>query len=151
MLKNYLLNRSSDRLARFARGLRDTYFRALSPIDRLGLVITDKGHYPPLLLRREVGDLAAFETSSAEFVAYLKLLCDLKPREHVLDIGCGCGQLALQLEAYLQDGRYTGFDVQSQAVSWCQRRISARSPHFSFFHFNAYNARYNRAGERNIE
>src|SRR5262245_7408945 len=58
----------------------------------------------------------------------------LEPRHHVLEVGCGLGNLALGLSHFLTDGRYEGFDIHGPAVRWCQRAITPRFPNFRFHH-----------------
>ena len=61
----------------------------LEPMDLAGRALNGKRRYPPLRLRRYVGPLPSFESSAAEFVAYLKILAHLQPTERLLDVGCG--------------------------------------------------------------
>jgi len=127
--------------------LRAAGLYALDPLDYASRVINNRRGLPPFHLRREVGDPSIFESSGAEFLAYSKLLCDLRPHERVLDIGCGCGLMALFLEDYLDAaGSYVGIDVQPDAIRWCQSNIASRSPNFTFLHVDGRNQRYNPSG-----
>jgi hypothetical protein len=101
---------------------------------------------PPLHMRREVGTLRDFEDNAGEIRTCMKLLCAVEPKHTILDIGCGCGRLALALEPCIPQGRYIGFDVQRKLINWCQRNISNSRPAFRFFHFNVYSDRYNPGG-----
>lgn len=115
------------------RTSRTLAYRALSPIDFLSRLINNKKDLPPVSLRRYVGDLRNFEASGAEFAAYLKLLAKLQHNEALLDIGCGCGMIALYLLDYLgQSGRYVGVDIDPSSIEWCQRNITPRNLRFRF-------------------
>lgn len=80
-------------------------------------------------------------------MSYLRLLAELRPEERVLDIGCGCGQIALHLEDYLEDkGSYLGVDIHRPSISWCQKKISSRRGNFQFAHIDVRNLAYNPEG-----
>jgi SAM-dependent methyltransferase len=77
----------------------------------------------------------------------LKLLGGLRPGSNVFDIGCGCGQIALQLIEELDErGTYVGCDISSKAITWCTKRIAHSDPRFSFFHIDVRNELYNPGG-----
>lgn len=116
----------------------------LSPLDYAGRVATDKRRQPPRHLRREVGPLQNFESSAAEFIAYLKLLCGLGPGSRFLDIGCGCGAVALQLTEYFQEGSYVGIDIQQEAIAWCSKHVTGAG--MSFQRADLRSMRYNPDG-----
>ena len=72
---------------------------------------------------------------------------DLKPTEHVLDMGCGVGRMAMPLSQYLNaEGSYVGFDIVPEAIAWCRKNISDRYAHFTFHHVDIYNQSYNPSG-----
>jgi ubiquinone/menaquinone biosynthesis C-methylase UbiE len=120
----------------------------LQPLDYGYRAINCKQFLPPLRLRRYVGPLGSFESSGAEFLRYLRELAGLRRDESVLDIGCGCGLMALQLENYLNaEGRYTGVDIHAPSIRWCVKHISARHPNFQFARVNASNSVFNPNGE----
>jgi SAM-dependent methyltransferase len=67
----------------------------------------------------------------------------LHPNSAVLDIGCGVGRLALPLTQYLDErGRYFGFDINLDAISWCHENIHPRYSNFRFAVLNAKNNHY---------
>jgi len=101
--------------------------------------MNNKKGYPPMWLRQKVGDLNDFEGSGGEYIAYLKLLCNLKRGDTLLDLGCGCGLVCLQINEnasipeYLgSDGRYVGLDIDKKLVDWCDRNIKRRYPNCQF-------------------
>lgn len=140
------------RLINVLRSARHLTLFALSPVDYLSRVLNDKTDLPPLHLRRYVGPLRSFESSGAEFMSYLRLLGELQPHECVLDIGCGCGQMALYLQDYLDDnGRYVGVDIHRPSIRWCQKQIASRRSNFQFAHIDVRNLAYNPKGRHHPE
>ena len=83
---------------------------------------------------------------------YLRSLAELRPHERVLDIGCGCGQMALHLEDYLDDrGSYVGVDIHGPSIRWCQKRIGSRRSNFRFEHIDVRNLAFNPAARHGAE
>lgn len=125
--------RLSRRPISVLRSLRTLAYLTLAPLDYVSRLVNGKADFPPLHLRRHVGPLRTFEASGAEFMTYLRLLLDLQPHESILDIGCGCGLLALQLRDFLDsDGSYTGVDIHGPSIKWCVNHIT--QPNFQFAH-----------------
>lgn len=101
---------------------------------------------PPKELVREVGG-GNFRGVGTEFFRYFTELSDLKSYEQVLDIGCGCGRIAVPLTRLLSEaGCYEGFDIQPRAIDWCQKNITKRHPNFTFTRADIFNTRYNPLG-----
>ena len=147
-LKRSLLHGMPPTALHLLRTARVGCLRVLDPVDYFSRAINNQRRLPPFHLRREVGDPSIFESSGAEFLVYSKLLGDLKSHERVLDIGCGCGLMALFLEQYLGDsGAYLGVDVQEGAIRWCRAHIGSRAPNFEFVHLDLRNQRYNPRGK----
>lgn len=102
-------------------------------------------HLPPYWLR-DVGP-EDFSAVGLEFLDYAVELGRLKPGGRVLDIGCGCGRMALPLAAYLdREALYVGLDVAADSIQWCQQHITPRFPNFHFYSIDLYNERYNPLG-----
>ena len=143
-LKQTLSRRSVNLL----RACRHFGYLALWPFDYLSRVVNNKTDFPPLHLRRYVGPLRTFESSGAEFMTYLRLLIELQPAERVLDVGCGCGLMALYLKDYLHEaGSYGGVDLHSPSVNWCAKHISSLRPDFQFRHIDVRSLAYNPKGK----
>ena len=101
---------------------------------------------PPEKLIAGIG--CGFLPVAFEFLHYFVDLVGIKPDERVLDVGCGCGRLAIPLAIYLdpQHGSYQGFDIVDDAISWAQNNIQSRFPHTSFSKVEVYNRWYNPKG-----
>jgi SAM-dependent methyltransferase len=55
----------------------------------------------------------------------------LTPDSHLLDVGCGTGQVAVSAEKFLSDrGSYFGTDLGEEAVAFCKKTY--RRPNFGF-------------------
>src|ERR1700732_279677 len=66
--------------------------------------------------------------------------CNLLPTDRILDIGSGCGRLAVPLTEYLTaEGAYDGLDIVLPMVEWCRENISTQFPRFRFHHANLKN------------
>jgi SAM-dependent methyltransferase len=75
--------------------------------------------------------------------------CGLKPNSNVLDIGSGCGRVAVKLLDYLDPpSQYHGFDVVKDMVEWCETNITAVEPRFQFHFADLDNTLYNEASEK---
>jgi len=124
--------------------MRNAGLVALGPVDYALRALNCKADLPPLHLRRYVGPLGSFESSGAEFMGYLRSLALLRPSERVLDIGCGCGQMALHLKNYLdENGGYVGVDIHRPSINWCRQKIARRHKNFQFEHIDVRNLAYN--------
>lgn len=143
-LKQTLSRRSVNLL----RACRHLGYLTLWPLDYLSRLINNKTDFPPLHLRRYVGPLRTFEASGAEFMTYLRLLVDMRPDESLLDVGCGCGLMALYLKDYLAEtGSYAGVDLHSPSIKWCSKHIGTSRPNFHFTHIDVKSLAYNPKGK----
>jgi SAM-dependent methyltransferase len=80
-------------------------------------------------------------------VAQLRGMAQLRPEDHVLDVGCGIGRTAIHLTGVLsEEGAYEGFDLMPGAIEWCSREITPRYPNFRFTHVDLFNGSYNPSG-----
>jgi SAM-dependent methyltransferase len=51
----------------------------------------------------------------------------------ILDIGCGCGRMAMAFGRYLNPGAtYLGFDAWKEGVAWCNENVKPQYPNFEF-------------------
>jgi ubiquinone/menaquinone biosynthesis C-methylase UbiE len=102
---------------------------------------------PPKKLVKWVGP-GDFEARGQEFMDYFVDLMRLKPDETVLDVGCGCGRMAVPLTKYMSAGAvYEGFDVMPELIKWCTKNITSRHPNFHFQVADIFNKVYNPEGK----
>jgi SAM-dependent methyltransferase len=94
-----------------------------------------------------VGD-GSFRLIGAEFLGHFVRYGRLMPDEHVLDLGCGVGRMAVPLTQYLdpERGAYDGVDVVQPGIAWCSARITPVYPRFRFHHLDLAHSRYNPRG-----
>lgn len=113
---------------------------------------------PPLSMRHcisgEISDSYGlrFELMGRHFAE--KLLKDemLNRNCRVLDLGSGCGRIAIPLTEMINNsGCYFGLEVKKPMVEWCQEKITPRFPHFRFIHANVYSGNYNPRGTHKPE
>jgi SAM-dependent methyltransferase len=101
---------------------------------------------PPENLLFEVSR-ADFKPTGERWLGIFKELCDLKPHESVLDIGCGIGRMAVTLAEYLSaDARYEGLDVARAQIEWARDHITPRHPSFRFHRADVFNKSANPTG-----
>jgi SAM-dependent methyltransferase len=89
---------------------------------------------------------AGFNGPGYEFVAYLRLLAQLRDDNFVWDIGCGCGMLELALQELGWQGRLIGTDIHKPSIEWARKNIETRHNGYRFVHMDIYNAAYWRKG-----
>lgn len=92
-------------------------------------------HLPPIPMMQTIGsnDAQHFIDNMAFYTGDIIRFCQVPPEGNILDIGSGCGRLALGFERYLVPAaEYAGFDVWEDGVSWCRSTITARRPNFCF-------------------
>lgn len=108
---------------------------------------------PPCRLRVRIGCFFSFlkvgeyRTIAHQFAVLLQSLVSVKPTTRFLDIGCGCGPLAIEMAEVLSSaGRYEGFDPDAEAIDWCRGHISAVYLNFQFTQADVANTLYNPGG-----
>lgn len=111
------------------------------------------GHSPELVSLTPPPELAhahggeEFGRIGAKWAETLRVVGGLKPTDHVLDVGCGAGRMALGIAPYLDPaGRYEGFDISRDDIAWCKQEIEPRWPGARFQHVDVRNGYYNPAG-----
>ena len=105
---------------------------------------------PPLRMMHDgpVG-YAEFKENGLEFFRLYVELCDLKPYEKMLDVGCGIGRKTLPLTSYLSgSGSYDGLDIVKSGIDWCVQRYTPQYPNFNFQLLDVFNRHYNPVGTR---
>jgi SAM-dependent methyltransferase len=88
---------------------------------------------PENLIKHIGGDTAEDYISIAEhFFEIFQKYGGIKPTDRVLDVGCGCGRMAMPLTRFLTTGSYEGFDILPELIDWCQQNITPIYPAFHF-------------------
>ena len=101
---------------------------------------------PPRKLQHAIG--SAYSDVGSEYFDYFINLGELKSSDYILDVGCGCGSMAVKLSKYLSDkGVYEGFDIMMDCVKWCQSHITPQYSNMKFMHADIYNKEYNPKGK----
>ena len=132
------------------RNFRYLFYFIIEPFDYLYRYFLGYSYYPPIRLRRHVGT-GGFDWTGIELVAYLKLLCNLKPNDIIWDIGCGYGNLQLSLANRGWFGTIIGTDIHKPCISWAQKNISSKHQSFKFIHADIYNYAYWTKGKNDAE
>ena len=101
---------------------------------------------PPRHLIDGVGG-GDFRAIGEEFFGHFLRLGGLTPDARVLDVGCGCGRMAVPLSKWLRGGTYDGFDVVEPAVAWCREHVTPRFPRFTFAVADVKNRLYRPEGK----
>jgi cyclopropane fatty-acyl-phospholipid synthase-like methyltransferase len=92
-------------------------------------------------------DPALFVSSGRETLRQASELMGLLPSHRLLDLGCGCGRVAVPAMDFLDDsGSYAGLDVDSACVEWCRENIEAQDGRFSFTRLDVRSDSYNPSG-----
>lgn len=98
-------------------------------------------HYMPGIGKGE------FERIGREFVRHFVEVGDLRPSDHILDVGCGLGRMVEPLQEVLDgSGSYEGFDVVRDIIRWNRRFLTHFDPRFRFHFVDVYNSSYNPNG-----
>lgn len=93
------------------------------------------------------GTAENFKQIGLKAVHQLETLGGMRPTDHVLEVGCGIGRIAIPLIGFLTGGSYQGFDIVRHGIEWCQKAITSKHAHFQFQWVDLYNKTYNPAGK----
>lgn len=130
----------------------NTMVHAVDPVDFLVRRINGQYYLPPYSVRARSAGIRP-DIGGNEFVQVGKTICNLlkehaalSPRSMTLEIGCGCGRNAFALASFLDDGKYTGMDIEKVALEGAKRNDLLRRKHFAFDLLDVRNDAYNPAG-----
>jgi SAM-dependent methyltransferase len=102
---------------------------------------------PPRRLIDGVGG-GDFQKVGREFFKYFTEIGQVKPHQRILDVGCGCGRMAVPMIPFLSgEGAYYGFDIVRDAIKWASKHITSKYPRFHFELADIYNKVYNEGGK----
>ena len=90
---------------------------------------------PPLWMMNKIGSHSVQHFRNTGAWAFVELLRrgKLSDTSRVIDIGSGCGRLALPFSHLIKSGLYFGTDVFEEGIKWCNEHISSRNSAFKFF------------------
>ena len=132
-----------------AKGLTEQGMADTLRLDqRLDLIIEDirnRGPLPPVPYMQTIGshDANHFTGNMKLFALEILGRCQATPDSTILDLGCGCGRLALPICGYLGErGHYIGIDVWDDGIRWCTENLTSRSDHFRFVTVESKNNYY---------
>jgi ubiquinone/menaquinone biosynthesis C-methylase UbiE len=125
------------------------------PMDTIDLLLGRRDELTPprrlIFLASGVSDPKIFSTIGEEFLRYFIELGELKPNEKVLDVGCGCGRMAVPLTKYLGgEGSYEGIDIVPDSINWCKENVTPKHPNFRFQLADIYSEFYNPKGKYEV-
>ncbi len=101
---------------------------------------------PPPELIESIGG-GDFDAIGQEFLGHFTRVGGLRADDRVLDIGSGCGRMAVPLMRYIsRRGGYWGFEIMPDCVRWCERHIAPKRSNFHFLHADIFNKLYNPGG-----
>jgi ubiquinone/menaquinone biosynthesis C-methylase UbiE len=85
-----------------------------------------------------------FKEIGTDLVQQIHTVCEIRPDDKILDVGCGIGRIAVPLTRILsEDGEYQGFDIVKRGIDWCNKNIHKKYPNFYFTHIDLKNDLYN--------
>jgi len=92
--------------------------------------------FPPIEYIQNIGcaDIDHFKRSGCLQFNELMQRFRVEVSWKILDMGCGCGRMAIPFSEYLsEEGKYIGFDVWTDGIEWCQRNLR-RDFQFKYLH-----------------
>jgi ubiquinone/menaquinone biosynthesis C-methylase UbiE len=122
-------------------------------MDALCAVVNRNELLPPFSMRRLIGEQgwqlrsADFQRQGQHFVEKLSQDVGLTQDTRLLDLGSGCGRIAIPLTRILgPSGLYVGLEPNRAMVRWCERRIASAYQNFEFLNCDLYSELYNPNG-----
>lgn len=124
----------------------------LDPIDYFIRALSGLRHLPKYSIR-VVSNGVNQQFGGKVFAKYGRLLANIlhentgfERNAEILEIGCGCGRVALGLMPLLDDGKYTGMEINRASVEACHQNSALRAKRFKFDLLDVYNREYNPTG-----
>lgn len=149
-----MLNRVLNQLREFILGdivSTSPYSIYQDTIDYFHRKLSGKDYLPPWSLRNSVGPADDFERDGQDISQQLINLTDIMNKKYILDVGCGCGRVALYLARDGYKGIYWGMDIVDRQITWAQHNISKKYPNFYFYKADLNNKLYNPSGKLKTE
>ena len=123
--------------------------RALDPIDAAVRYVHGRRELPRYSARVRSNGIggqfggAAFRSLGLTLVRIIREHTSLSTQDRVLEIGCGCGRLALALRDSVGDGMYTGVDIDAASLEACRRNAALVEKQFQFVLLDVNNPIWN--------
>ena len=130
-----------------------TGLKVVDPLDKAVRLIGGRGKYPPMSIRVRSNGLRRqfngrkFEELGAKLVEELTDRAGLEHGSRVLEIGCGCGRFAFALASKLDEGAYTGVDIDGPSIEAARTNEFLSNKNFTFRHLDVHNTEYNPEGK----
>lgn len=124
----------------------------LDPVDWVVRSTKGIGHLPKLTMRVRSNGLRGlfggdkFVRVGNEFAEELRNRAGLSAQSKVLEIGCGCGRNAFALASTLDNGNFTGVDIDLPSIQDAQRNRFLKEKGFTFTYLDVDNPEYNPKG-----
>jgi SAM-dependent methyltransferase len=90
---------------------------------------------PPVWMMNKIGSHSPQHFKNTASWSFVELVRRgrLSTLSRVIDIGSGCGRLAVPFSLLIKDGEYFGTDVFEDGINWCAQNVTPRNPKFKFF------------------
>lgn len=150
MLKNAIKRKMSG--ASWHYPVLNMIFALIDPLDYLMRTVNGLSYVPKYSIRVRSNGIShqfggkRFYALGNRLAELLQTYAGLNNQSHVLEIGCGCGRTALALSKILEDGRYTGLDIEKKSLQSCRDNQLFRRKGFVFDYLDVYNTEYNPTG-----
>jgi SAM-dependent methyltransferase len=97
---------------------------------------------PPLPLVQTIGshNYDHFRQNGARFFRDIADRLQIVETSRLLDLGCGCGRMAIPFANFLKQGRLFGCDVWPEGIAWCREHLTADGK--ASFHLQAAENNY---------
>ena len=132
----------------------NTAYRLIDPVDWSVRATRGLTHLPPYSIRVRSNGVdgqfggARFDRFGQNIVRLLETHAGLVPSSDVLEIGCGCGRTAYALSSVLEQGSYTGMDIERVALGSALKNEAFAARGFRFDYQDVYNLEYNPEGRQ---
>jgi ubiquinone/menaquinone biosynthesis C-methylase UbiE len=127
-------------------------FKATDPIDYLVRAVGGLSELPPYSIRiRSNGVTKQFGGNNFyqfgnQLAEHLQKYASLNSQSKVLEIGCGCGRTGFALSRILDNGNYTGMDIEKISLESCKQSPLFIRKEFRFDYLDVQNDEYNPEG-----
>lgn len=132
----------------------NTALHILNPLDYVVRASRGLSHLPCYSARVRSNGLPhqfggrRFYDGGTYLVQLLQEHAQLSPSCDVLDIGCGCGRIAVFLAKIFEDGSYTGMEIDEISLRSCMSNSVFSGKNFRFDLMDLYNGVYNPQGKQ---